>query len=200
MADPLTLVMLLEYGHQMELLLAEDELDEEEKEELAAIWESLKSRQESKFDAIINLIKECDKHIGQLDKELSELKTSKKHWETKRKCIINIIKVAYERDLIDSKPTGNKYQATIRAVKPKLIDNYNHWSEEERKNFTLRKKTTITRSLTDEIINEREEEMPDKEKVKKALETYPESAPKVVQLVRRVSLTYNLRKRIKKGI
>jgi len=192
--------MLLEYGHQMELLLAEDELDEEEKEELAAIWESLKSRQESKFDAIINLIKECDKHIGQLDKELSELKTSKKHWETKRKCIINIIKVAYERDLIDSKPTGNKYQATIRAVKPKLIDNYNHWSEEERKNFTLHKKTTITRSLTDEIINEREEEMPDKEKVKKALETYPESAPKVVQLVRRVSLTYNLRKRIKKGI
>ena len=200
MADPLTLVMLLEYGHQMELLLAEAELDEEEKEELNSIWGSLKTRQESKFDAIINLIKECDSHIGQLDKELNDLKASKKHWETKRKCIINIIKVAYERKLIDAKPTGNKYQATIRAVKPKLIDNYTHWSEEERKEFTLHKKTTITKSLTNEIVNEHEEDLPDKEKVRKTLDTTPENAPKVVQLVKRVSLTYNLRKRIKKGV
>ena len=200
MADPLTLLMLLEHGHQMELALAEAELDEDEKNELSHIWKSLKSRQESKFDAIINLIKQCDKQIGQLDKELEEIKANKKHWETKRKCIINIIKVAYERELIGSKPTGNKYQATIRAVKPKVIDNYNYWSEEERKNFSLHKETTITRSATNEIVSEHKEDLPDKEEIRKTLETCPEKTPKVVQIVQRVSLTYNLRKRIKKGI
>ena len=200
MADPLTLLMLLEHGHQMELALAEAELDEDEKNELSHIWKSLKSRQESKFDAIINLIKQCDKQIGQLDKELEEIKANKKHWETKRKCIINIIKVAYERELIGSKPTGNKYQATIRAVKPKLIDNYDHWSEEERRDFSLHKKTTITRSATNEIVSEHQEDLPDKEEIRKTLEVCPTKAPKVVQIVQRVSLTYNLRKRIKKGI
>ena len=200
MADPLTLVMLLEHGHQMELALAEAELDEDEKGELAQIWKSLKSRQESKFDAIINLIKQCDKQIEQLDKEVNEIKANKKHWETKRKCIINIIKVAYERQLIGSKPTGNKYQATIRAVKPKLIDNYNHWTEEEKRNFSLHKKTTVTRSVTNEIIEEHQENLPDKERIRETLESYPTGAPKLVQLVQRVSLTYNLRKRIEKGI
>ena len=77
MADPLTLLMLLEHGHQMELALAEAELDEDEKNELSHIWKSLKSRQESKFDAIINLIKQCDKQIGQLDKELGYSDESK---------------------------------------------------------------------------------------------------------------------------
>ena len=192
--------MLLEHGHQMELALAEAELDEDEKNELSHIWQSLKSRQESKFDAIINLIKQCDKQIAELDKELNEIKANKKHWETKRKCIINIIKVAYERELIGSKPTGNKYQATIRAVKPKLIDNYDHWSEEERRDFSLHKKTTITRSATNEIVSEHQEDLPDKEEIRKTLEVCPTKAPKVVQIVQRVSLTYNLRKRIKKGI
>ncbi len=192
--------MLLEHGHQMELALAEAELDEDEKDELSQIWKSLKSRQESKFDSIINLIKQCDKQIEQLDKELNEIKANKKHWETKRRCIINIIKVAYERELIGSKPTGNKYQATIRAVKPRVIPNYEHWTEEERELFTLHKKTTVTRSETNEIVSNHEEDLPDKEKIRAVLETYPKRVPKVVQVVQRVSLTYNLRKRIKKGI
>ncbi len=96
--------------------------------------------------------------------------------------------------------TGNKYQATIRAVKPKLIDNYDHWSEEERRDFSLHKKTTITRSATNEIVSEHQEDLPDKEEIRKTLEVCPTKAPKVVQIVQRVSLTYNLRKRIKKGI
>ncbi len=200
MADPLTFAMLLEHSHQMELMLAEEELDEDEKKELAHVWNSLKSRQESKFDAIISLIKECDKQIEQRSKEIEEIKTNKEHWENKRKCIINIIKVAYERELIGSKPTGNKYQATIRAVKPRVIPNYEHWTEEERELFTLHKKTTVTRSETNEIVSNHEEDLPDKEKIRAVLETYPKRVPKVVQVVQRVSLTYNLRKRIKKGI
>ena len=200
MADPLTFAMLLQHSHQMELMMAEEELDEDEKKELAQIWNSLKSRQESKFDAIISLIKECDKQIDQLTKEMDEIKANKEHWENKRKCIINIIKVAYEKNLIDSKPTGRKYQATIRAVKPRVIPNYEHWTEEERELFTLHKKTTVTRSETNEIVSNHEEDLPDKEKIRAVLETYPKRVPKVVQVVQRVSLTYNLRKRIKKGI
>ena len=200
MADSSTFLQLLEEQKLIDTLLELDQIDEDEKEELNYIWDALKSRQESKFDAIISLIKECDKQIEQLEKELEELKISKEHWENKRKCIINIIKVAYERNLIDSKPTGRKYQATIRAVKPRLVTNYEHWTDKEKKDFTLHKKTTITRSLTNEVVLNHEEDLPDKKKIKETLETYPKSAPKVVQLVQRVSLTYNLRKRIKKGI
>ena len=104
----------------------------------------------------------------------------KRHWENKRKCIINIIKAAYEQNLIGSKPTGQKYQATIRAVKPKLIDNYNHWTEEEKRNFSLHKKTTVTRgeiimaekvsipfNVNDEKMSNREEKAKSKQRGKK---------------------------------
>jgi len=200
MPDPLTFAMLLEHSHQMELLLAEEELEEDEKKELADIWNSLKSRKESKFDAIIRLIKDCDKYIENLNREAEEIKANKRHWESKRKCIINIIKVAYEQKLIGSKPTGQKYQATIRQVKSKLIDNYKDWSNEEKKNFTLRKETKITRIVNNEVVDRKEEDLPDKEKIKEALDNHTGKAPSAVQLVQRVSLTYNLRKRIKTGV
>ena len=200
MPDHLTFAMLLEHSHQMELLLAEEELEEEEKKELVDIWKSLKSRKESKFDAIIRLIKDCDKYIENLNREAEEIKANKRHWESKRKCIINIIKVAYEQKLIGSKPTGQKYQATIRPVKSKLIDNYQEWSDEEKKNFTLRKETKITRLVNNEVINKKEEDLPDKEKIKEELDTRSGKAPSAVQLVQRVSLTYNLRKRIETGV
>jgi hypothetical protein len=200
MPDPLTFTRLLEHSHQTELLLAEEELEEEEKKELVDIWKSLKSRKESKFDAIIRLIKDCDKYIENLNREAEEIKANKRHWESKRKCIINIIKVAYEQKLIGSKPTGQKYQATIRQVKSKLIDNYQEWSDEEKKNFTLRKETKITRLVNNEVINKEEEDLPDKEKIKEELDTSSGKAPSAVQLVQRVSLTYNLRKRIETGV
>tara|TARA_R100000458_G_scaffold59612_1_gene70750 strand:- start:1292 stop:1894 length:603 start_codon:yes stop_codon:yes gene_type:complete len=200
MADPLTFAMLLENSHYMELLLAEEELNEEEKQELADIWRSLKSRQESKFDAIIRLIKDCDKYIKNLDQEINEIKNNKRHWENKRKCIINIIKAAYEQKLIGSKPTGQKYQATIRQVKSKLVDNYQEWSDLEKKNFTIRKETTITRISNNELLEAHQEDLPDKEKLKEELNNDTGKAPSAAQLIQRVSLTYNLRKRIKTGV
>ena len=200
MADPLTFAMLLENSHYMELLLAEEELNEEEKQELADIWRSLKSRQESKFDAIIRLIKDCDKYIKNLDQEINEIKNNKRHWENKRKCIINIIKAAYEQKLIGSKPTGQKYQATIRQVKSKLVDNYQEWTDLEKKNFTIRKETTITRISNNELLESHQEDLPDKEKLKEELNNDTGKAPSAAQLIQRVSLTYNLRKRIKTGV
>ena len=42
-------------------------------------------------------------------------------------------------------PTGNKYEATIRRVKSKLIDNFKIWSSKEREDFGLFKTTMIKR-------------------------------------------------------
>ena len=44
------------------------------------------------------------------------------------------------------------------------------------------------------------EELPDKDSLRKALSDDPTTAPVEAQLVQKVSLTYNLRKRLKTGI
>ena len=63
MADPLSYNQLLEKGKEINELL-KSSVDNEEKEELEYIWSCLKSREESKFDAIISVIKDCDKQIS----------------------------------------------------------------------------------------------------------------------------------------
>ena len=56
-------------SREIDDLLQSDDLNEEEKEEMEYIWNNLKSREESKFDAIINVIKDCDKQIQLTAKE-----------------------------------------------------------------------------------------------------------------------------------
>ena len=179
MADPLTYAQLLENSKEIDELLQSDNLNEEEKEELEYIWNNLKSREESKFDAIINVIKDCDKQIQN---------------------IINIIKTAYESNLISAMPTGNKYQATIKSVRSKLIDNFENWSYSEKMKFGLKKETVLYRLLNGQFLGKKIEELPDKDSLRKALSDDPTSAPVEAQLVQKVSLTYNLRKRLKTGI
>ena len=53
MADPVSFLNLLEQDQQIEYLLSLPEMNEDEKAELQYMWQSLKSREESKFDAII---------------------------------------------------------------------------------------------------------------------------------------------------
>ena len=164
------------------------------------IYRSLKTREESKFDAIIGVLKECDKYTDQIIDEIAELKGNLEHWKNKKSNIINIIKLAYENQLISSKPTGKKYQATIKKVKPRLIDNYDQWTEKEKNTFGLKKKTVVKRIISDEIIKETEEDLPDKEQLRVAIEQNLGSAPDKAKLLRRVSLSYRRRKRIKKGV
>ena len=200
MADPVSFLNLLEQSQQIEYLLNLPEVDEDEKAELEHIYRSLKTREESKFDAIIGVLKECDKYTDQIIDEISELKGNLEHWKNKRSNIINIIKLAYENQLISSKPTGKKYQATIKKVKPRLIDNYDQWTEKEKNTFGLKKKTVVKRIVSDEIIKETEEDLPDKEQLRVVIEQNPGSAPDKAKLMRRVSLSYRRRKRIKKGV
>ena len=49
-------------------------------------------------------------------------------------------------------------------------------------------------------MNQTQEELPDKEQLKKVLKTRPTEAPQTAQLVQRVSFVYGLRKRIKTGV
>ena len=199
MADPLSYNQLLEKGKEVDELL-QSSIDNEEKEELEYIWNCLKSREESKFDAIISVIKDCDKQISIREKEIIELKKNQEFWKNKRKTIINIIKTAYENRLISSMPTGNKYQATISSVRSKLIDDFDNWSAEEKIKFGLVKETFLKRIFSGELLNKSEEKLPDKEHLRKALVENPTAAPSKAKLVQRVSLTYNLRKRLKTGI
>ena len=200
MSDPLTYSQLLENSREIDELLQSPELNEEEKEDLEYIWNSLKSREESKFDAIISLIKDCDKQILIREKEITELKRNQSYWKNKRKNIINIIKKAYEEHLIDSMPTGNKYEATIKQVKSRLIDNYESWNSQEIKEFGLFK-TTMTKRMSDSsTVNWKEETLPDKKAVRDSLEAADGKAPRDAHLSRKFSLTYNLRKRLRIGI
>ena len=199
MADPLSYNQLLEKGNEIEELL-QSQVDKEEKEELEYIWNCIKSREESKFDAIISVIKDCDKQISSREKEIIELKKNQEFWKNKRKTIINIIKTAYENRLISSMPTGNKYQATIKSVRSKLVDNFENWSYSEKMKFGLKKETILYRLLNGQFLGKKIEELPDKDSLRKALSDDPTSAPVEAQLVQKVSLTYNLRKRLKTGI
>ena len=200
MADRLSYNQILENKKFIDDLLNNDELDIDDKEELEYVWQSLVSREESKFDAIISVIKDCDKQISSREKEIIELKRNQNFWKNKRKNIINIIKTAYEHQLIDSMPTGNKYEATIRRVKSKLIDNYKFWTSEEREKFGLFKTTMIKRISDNSTVKWNEETLPDKELVRESLQNNDGKAPKKAHLQRKFSLTYNLRKRLRIGI
>ena len=200
MADPLTYEQLLENKKLIDSLLDSKTINEEDKRELEYIWKSLESREESKFDAIISLIKDCDKQITSRKKDINKLQKNLNYWENKRKTIINIIKTAYEKNLISSMPTGNKYQATIKSVKSKIVDNFKSWTQEEKNKFSLYKTTTIQRLFDGSTVDWKEELLPDKEQLRKLMTEDPLTAPTKVKLVHRVSLTYNLRKRLRKGI
>ena len=97
-------------------------------------------------------------------------------------------------------PTGNKYQATIKSVKSKLVDDFDSWSAEEKVKFGLVKETFLKRIFNGELLKKSEEKLPDKEYLRKALVENPTIAPSKAKLIQRVSLTYNLRKRLKTGI
>ena len=200
MADRISYKQLLEHSQQVDYLLELPGIDEDEKEELEQIWKSLENRQESKFDAIVNVIKDCDRRIERLETESEEIKNNKLYWKKKRDNVIKIIKLAYQIKLIGSKPSGDKYQETIRKTKPKLIDNFEKWSKEEKENFGLYKRTIITRVVDEAILEQTSEELPDKEQLKKVLENNSKDAPIASQLVQRVSLEYGLRKRINRGV
>ena len=70
----------------------------------------------------------------------------------------------------------------------------------EKEQYGLYKRTIISRAIDNFILNQLEEELPNKDQIREVLENDPKRAPKEARLIQRVSFTYGRRKRIKKGI
>lgn len=191
---------ILEDQKAIEDLIDLPNTDEEERQELAMLWNDLKSREAYKFDAIISVIRECDNCIEQYTKELDELRENVGYWKNKRQSVINIIKAAYQNQLIGSKPTGVKYQATIKNVLPKVEDNFLDWSDDEKKAFGIKKTVSVETVRDGEVLKKQERLYADKEELRQQLMQHSGQTPEAARLVRRVSLSYGLRKRLQKGV
>jgi len=196
MADKLSLIQIAESIQHISFLKDMPDIPEDERAMLERHLHDLASRQESKFDAIIGMIKKCDAYIEALQTEMEEIKANLDAWKKNREKMVSIVKFAYQQNLIDNKPTGVKYQATIRKVKPRLVDNFEHWEEEDRTEFGLRKTTTVTRIKDNTVVDVKQEDIPDKDRVRDALATDDGSAPAAALLVPGFSFVYERRKRL----
>lgn len=196
MADNTSFLQLSESIQHMHLLKDSPELTKDDHSEIQQYLTDLASRQESKFDAIIEMIKRCDTYITALENEVQEIQDNLNSWKKNKQNLINIIKFAYQQNLIDNKPTGVKYQAIIRKTKPRLVDNFEQWNEDERYEFSLKKTVTITRVKDESIVEVKEETLPDKERLRQELLADSGLAPVSAHLVPGVALTYERRKRL----
>jgi len=196
MPDSRTYVQLSESIQQVNFLHDLPEVTEDERVELEEHLNNLASRQASKFDAIVAMIKRCDSYVEALQSELNEVKENLDSWKKNKEKLVSIIKFAYQNELISNSPVGIKYQATIKRTRPRLVDNFDRWNEEEKIQFGLRKTTTITRLLDDAILDVKQEDLPDKERIKVELATDSGVAPIPAQLIPSYALVYERRRRL----
>ena len=68
---------------------------EDEREEMRQYIEDLTHRRADKLDNIISILKDCDRRIEALDKEMQEIKEAKEKWKKNHKMIADIIKFCF---------------------------------------------------------------------------------------------------------
>ena len=196
MADNASLIQLSESIQHLSFLKEMPEICEDEKEELEQHLHALISRQSNKFDNIVALIKKCDHYIDALTKELQEIKEAREAWKRNRENVIGIIKFAYQQDLITNKLEGERYQATLSKVQSRLEDNFDQWEDKEIKEYGLKKTTTLSRLNDDTIVDTKEENIPDKDRLRKDIEHKESKVPPMAQLISSYSFRYGRRKRL----
>lgn len=196
MADKNTYLQLSQSVQHLSFLKELPETTDDERAELETYLQDLASQQERKFDNIIGLLKKCDHYIDAYDKELAELKDARDSWKRNREKVIGIIKYAFQQDLITSKLNGERYQGTIAKVKSKLVDNFDQWDDADIKEFGLKKTTTLSRLKDDSVVEVKEESLPDKDRIRTAIEENNKKVPPIAQLVSSYSFRYGRRKRL----
>ena len=178
MADPKSYREILEDQKMIEELIDLPNTDEEERESLQIFGRILKAEKPTNLmpssRSSVNVITVLNNSLSELD----ELKESVSYWKNKRQNVINIIKAAYQNQLISSKPTGIKYQATIRNVLPKVQENFSDWSENEKQKFGIKKTLTVETIRDGEVIKKHEDVYADKEELRQTLMQNPNQAPR----------------------
>jgi hypothetical protein len=196
MADKTSFRELSQSIQHISYLREMPDVDEDEKGQMKQYMEDLVHRQADKLDAIIDLLKECDRRVDVLDKELQEIKDARDSWKKKKEQIAGIIKFCYQQNLIESKLNGNKYQATIANNSPKVQEDMDLWNTIDKERYGLTKTTTVVRNSDGTVISQKEEVSADKDRLKTDLQQKLPGTPASAQLLQVVRLSYGRRKRI----
>ena len=196
MADKTSFRELSQSIQHISYLREMPDVDDDEKGQMKQYMEDLVHRQADKLDAIIDLLKECDRRVDVLDKELQEIKDARDSWKKKKEQIAGIIKFCYQQNLIESKLNGNKYQATIANNSPKVQEDMDLWNTIDKERYGLTKTTTVVRNSDGTVISQKEEVSADKDRLKTDLQQKLPGTPASAQLLQVVRLSYGRRKRI----
>ena len=196
MSDKTSFIQLSRDVDHLSFLKEMPEITEDEHKQFEQVLHDLVSRQASKFDGICHYIKECETRIDLLDKEMKEIKKAKEAWERNKKLLTDIIKYAYQQELITNSPTGNKYQATVAKTQSKLIDNFEQWEDKEIQEYGLKKTTTISRLKDDQVLEVKEEQGPDKDRLRKNLKQKETNVPVTAELRESYRFSFKRRERL----
>ena len=196
MPDKQTFRELSQSIQHIDILRDMPDVTEDEREEMRQFIEDLTHRRADKLDHIIGILKDCDRRVEILDKELQEIKEAKEAWKKTHKRIAGIIKYCFQTNLIESRLNGNKYQATVCYSSPKVQEKLEYWTNKDKERYGLTKTTILTRNSDGTVIKQDEEVLPDKDRLKKDLQQQSPDVPASAELMPVARLSYSRRKRI----
>ena len=196
MSDKTSFRELSQSIQHIDILRDMPDVAEDEREEMRQYIEDLTHRRADKLDNIISILKDCDRRIEVLDKEMQEIKEAKEKWKKNHKMIADIIKYCFQTNLIESKLNGEKYQATIANCSPKVQEEMHLWDDEEKAKYGLTKTTTVTRNSDGVVISQKQEVTADKDRLKADLKQKLPGTPVSAHLMPVTRLSYCRRKRI----
>ena len=196
MPDKQTFRELSQSIQHIDILRDMPDVTEDEREEMRQFIEDLTHRRADKLDHIIGILKDCDRRVEILDKELQEIKEAKEAWKKIHKRVAGIIKYCFQTNLIESRLNGNKYQATVCYSSPKVQEKLEYWTDKDKEKYGLTKTTILTRNSDGTVIKQDEEVLPDKDRLKKDLQQQLPDVPASAELMPVARLSYTRRKRI----
>ena len=97
MSDKTSFRELSQSIQHIDILRDMPDVAEDEREEMRQYIEDLTHRRADKLDNIISILKDCDRRIEVLDKEMQEIKEAKEKWKKNHKMIADIIKFCFTK-------------------------------------------------------------------------------------------------------